>query len=634
MDKNKVFTYIATIIVLLGFLTSAFILWERHEAESSFKNLEIIISADDLSFLAQANGKDLKETINDFTQAGLTSVLFRERSLGDLERAGVLEIIKTGKGVAFDILNPAWTQQVKESLLSKNVARLIEYQGRELLELPVKSGGAYTAEDGYAAIMDITGVGFDHNLLEIFKESGLMAVPQIRSWKNYSSQSIDFLADELAKMPEISIILSNDKEVTAYPDHLYELLDKINPERKAAAGMVEFFNQAGLGSFVAANDMQAVRVHSISDKEMLNFTEKKALDRYLLAAEERNVRALYLKFFNLDNPMMVYDKNLAYVTKISQTMEQSAFNLGKASIVELDKTKKIFYGIIFLALPAALFLIFNSLGSPVFGFLTSAALALFLAILSLMRFNLALKTAGFILVVLFPILAFIALLSYGDENKGKGLFSSLKDTISISLISLAGGLMMAALLSWTPFMIKTDQFSGVKLSHILPLLLIPFLLIFWNKEGPGKVMALLNKAIEYKIAVLAGVGALALAYYLLRTGNDGAGLVLGVEEKFRAALNQYLGVRPRTKELLIGYPSLILLLYLGVNKKSWFLLFPAIIGQISIANTYAHLHTPIAVSLQRTALGLIIGIILGLLLVVAWKILEIFYGKISEKYFN
>lgn len=634
MEKNKIFTYIATLVILLGFLSSTFILWERHKAESSFKNLEIIISADDISFLAQANDKDLKETIKDFTQAGMTTVLFRERSLGDLERAGDLEVINTGKGVAFDILNPAWAQQLEESLLSKKIARIIDYQGKKLLEIPVKSGGAYTSEDGWAAIMDKTGVGFNHELLEIYKETNLMALPQIRSWKNYSGQSIDFIAEELSRLPEISIILSNDSEVAAYPDDITELLEKINPDRNAAAGMVEFFNQSGLNSFVAANDMQAVRVHSISDKEMLKFTEEKARDRYLLAAEERNVRALYLKFFNLDNPMMVYDDNLAYVTRISQTMEAAGFTLGKASIIELDKANKFFYGIIFLTLPAALFLIFNSLMTPIFGLIISGLLLIFLFLLALMRFTLALKTAGFILVVLFPILAFTALISYGDENRGLGLFISLKNTIAISLISLAGGLMMASLLSWTPFMIKTDQFAGVKLSHLLPLVLIPFLLILWKKEGPRKVIDLLNKAIEYKIALIGGIGALALGYYLLRTGNDGAGLVLGIEEKFRAALNQYLGVRPRTKELLIGYPSLVLLLYLGVNKRSWILLFPAIIGQISIANTYAHLHTPIAVSLQRTALGLIFGLLLAIILVMVWKILEKIYGKISEKYFN
>jgi ABC-type nitrate/sulfonate/bicarbonate transport system permease component len=36
------------------------------------------------------------------------------------------------------------------------------------------------------------------------------------------------------------------------------------------------------------------------------------------------------------------------------------------------------------------------------------------------------------------------------------------------------------------------------------------------------------------------------------------------------------------------------------------------IGQISLVNTYAHIHTPILISLRRTGYGIMIGTIVGL----------------------
>ena len=53
-----------------------------------------------------------------------------------------------------------------------------------------------------------------------------------------------------------------------------------------------------------------------------------------------------------------------------------------------------------------------------------------------------------------------------------------------------------------------------------------------------------------------------------------------------------MGVRPRTKEFLIGYPMMLILLYFGYSFKMYPVLLMGLIGQISLINTYAHIHTP------------------------------------------
>jgi hypothetical protein len=75
-------------------------------------------------------------------------------------------------------------------------------------------------------------------------------------------------------------------------------------------------------------------------------------------------------------------------------------------------------------------------------------------------------------------------------------------------------------------------------------------------------------------------------------------------------------VRPRTKELLFGHPLVFLslaLMYRGTRRGLWLGLTAGLVGQISLLNTFCHLHTPLLVSLVRAFHGLWIGLLLGLL---------------------
>ena len=634
MINNKKMTYILTIIITLAFLAGVFLLAERHKKEESFKNTEVIVNLQELEILAYANNKDLSEVVKEFQNSGVTTILLREKTLGDLERSGDLEIIKGNNGVFLKVLNNNFNNQVEKSILSKSVGRISSLNGENLIEIPAKVPTFYSFEEGLYKILDNIGIGFDHDQIDILNDLNVMVVPQIRSWKNYSQESIDFIAGELNNISNISIILSNDSTVAGFPSHVDVLIEAVNPYKSIPVGMVEFFNQTGLGSFVYKNNMNAVRIHSISDKEMLNFTEKKALDRYLLSVEERNIRGIYVKLFNLDNPMNSYESNLKYTQKITGELTNSGFVLDQASIIKHEKQSILYYGLITAGLIAGVWMIFIKMQTPILGLSAAVGISAFILLTFISNSMMALKVTALLIVLVYPVLAFTSVIEYKDNFSKATVLRSLKDAVSISVVTFSGGLMMAALLSFTPFMIKTDQFSGVKVAHLIPLIVIPLLLIFWNKDGIKNLKKLFNTAIEYKVAVAGVLGAAALGYYMLRTGNQGAGLVLGIEERFRDALNYYLGVRPRTKEFLIGYPSLVLLTYLGLNKRTWILLFPAIIGQISLANTYAHIHTSIMVSLQRSGLGIIIGLVIGVVLILCWNVLEKLYEKLCQKYFN
>ncbi len=103
-----------------------------------------------------------------------------------------------------------------------------------------------------------------------------------------------------------------------------------------------------------------------------------------------------------------------------------------------------------------------------------------------------------------------------------------------------------------------------------------------------------------------------LLVFLLRSGNDGMS-VTGLELAIRTKLDAWLVVRPRTKEFLLGHPALFLALYYGYKDKFLPLWVLGAVGQVSIVNTFSHIHTPVLVSLLRTVNGVWLGLAIGLL---------------------
>ena len=135
-----------------------------------------------------------------------------------------------------------------------------------------------------------------------------------------------------------------------------------------------------------------------------------------------------------------------------------------------------------------------------------------------------------------------------------------------------------------------------------------------GKLEPKNIKQFLLNPITYLTLLIIGMLGIVLIIYIQRTGNTGQ--TSSYEIMIRNALDKILGVRPRTKEFLIGHPLMLMMLYYGYKEKYFPLLLGAAIGQISLVNTYAHIHTPIMISLIRSFHGIWIGIIGGIVLIV------------------
>jgi hypothetical protein len=196
--------------------------------------------------------------------------------------------------------------------------------------------------------------------------------------------------------------------------------------------------------------------------------------------------------------------------------------------------------------------------------------------------------------------------------------------------------MEATLLFDHRFWLKVDEFAGVKLSQLLPLLLVLTLSFaqWWETEAlPPKerwaiagenFRSLSNAPVRWGQVALLVMAGILVAYWLMRTGNEPSVGVASWELKLRAFFEDWLIARPRFKEFVLGHPALVLAFFFltGTHleaKIGQWLFLPAVIGLASVMNTFSHAHTPIALSLLRTVHGIWLGIGIGLMLLWGMK---------------
>jgi hypothetical protein len=228
-------------------------------------------------------------------------------------------------------------------------------------------------------------------------------------------------------------------------------------------------------------------------------------------------------------------------------------------------------------------------------------------------------------VIVFPTLSIIYLV----PRQGLKPWHAVLYMAQMTAFSLTGALMVSGVLADISFMLKLQQFSGIKVAYLFPVLFVACAFFMLYGEGtPGeRLKKLMDQPVLVKYLLLAAVLAVVGVIYLTRTGNEAAVGVSTLELKFRALLDRTLGIRPRTKEFLIGHPLMLVLLYLGYRDHRYLpLLILGSIGQVSMVNTFAHIHTPFIISFVRSINGFILGIMAGLVLMAVLQL-----GRLLEK---
>ncbi|MBC7325950.1 MAG: hypothetical protein H5T99_11665, partial [Moorella sp. (in: Bacteria)] len=356
-----------------------------------------------------------------------------------------------------------------------------------------------------------------------------------------------------------------------------------------------------------------------------------ALERLYLAARERNNRLLIVRFRFAPGSTNWLQDNLRYVSEVRQKLLDGGLTIGRAEPFAPFPFSRLWLYLTGLGVLAAGVLLMFQFGllrqGLALGFL---GLVLWTGVLGINYQVLMVRKAMALgAAVIFPTLALLTAWSPAPRN----LKMAIVVTMRTAFISFLGAVAIAAILADNTFFLKINEFNGVKMAFIAPLLLFTAAVLI-RQEGRragAAVQSWLDTGLTVKLVLLAVVVAVAGVVYISRSGNEGVGL-LPLEGQLRSFLGNTLAVRPRTKEFLLGYPFLLLSLVLGYRHRYLLFWLLALVGQVSLVNTFCHIHIPFLVSLLRTFNGLWLGLLLGLVLVIFVKLGErlLFSEKVNR----
>jgi hypothetical protein len=396
-------------------------------------------------------------------------------------------------------------------------------------------------------------------------------------------------------------------------------------------GQVEFLTQAGAPELSSIMEHRVARVHSITREEMDRGMSIEAMvDRMVRAARERNARILYLRpVLKPSGAESLLEANRQYLSRLVAALRARGFVTAPAGPMGQPAPGLMPTLLVVLGVAAGCVMLLDAISpvsAPVSAALVAVAAAGFAALWGMGYSILARQIAALVSAVVFPSLTAFILLAPPHNTLPRAGSAWVRFAVSrfmlASAVSVAGGLLLAASLTDLVFMIRIRQFVGVKLMHILPLCLaaVAYLQYYVRRSHESVLQSaaeFLNSPVLIWHALLIGVAGVLGLVYIVRTGNTSA-FAISVpefEQWFRTTLERALIVRPRTKEFLLGHPAFITAAALVVFRDRSLLLpvaLAGIIGQVSMVNTFAHLHTPIIVTLARTGLGLCLGLPLGL----------------------
>ncbi len=601
----------------IGFLTSLFPLFARYRAEATNQQVELVADYSSFSRLAAARGITLplllqrlgigavglpEDTLSLWAEEGRASLY----SLGDLRKFRLpvppeVDPSEAGSFTFVFVSSPAdldWLEgRFRERWPGVEVRRLFSPPG-----LGVRMG----KED-----LEELPLGFSRERLEPFSRAGIRVVPRLEP-SPHPRGSLRDLAGV-----EVSAVLFTGEALPGYPGREKEVADELR-RLGWPLGLVEKPDQLSnlhpRGMEGMGRELPAIRFFSLQEW-LLRRPPEQVVEAAVRAVEERNVRAIYLRPLEKGiTPLREVEENGRWWEELRRRLRDKGFTFGPPRPFPPLGVGVLPAFFISLGIGAGAALLWREL------FPELARWAPLFLLLSLLggagepgRHLVALGAA-----VVFPSLGAAFFLS-AALRRSPPLPLALGGA---ALTALFGGLLLGGLLSDTPHLLEESYFRGVKLSFTLPLLLA--FLLFLRKIGledrdghprlGEEVVRLRERLIRFKHLAALSLLLLALFLYLARSGNVQAALTPGWELALRDLLEMALGVRPRTKEFLVGYPALALAWIFMERRErlsSLALFLLGVTALVSVVNSFSHLRTPLEVSFWRSFHGFWIGLLIG-----------------------
>lgn len=631
--------------IVVGLAAGLYAALQRYRAERLNRRVEIAVDLLEVKTLAAAARKPLQETLQHLKSAGVTSVAIPEDTLTTLEQQGETRFARRGNVTTLTLSSASLLERLRTGLGHRGYVCASSppsgsFEALTILRLETEgsadSAVCYLPVD-YAVLRPL-GFGLDPQAVELVRQAEMHPIGRISNFPGASPQTMQTTLHELRRLG-IQTVIFQGLETLGFRGQTKEAAVALQASG-LYYGQVEFGKQKGDASLSSTLKGEYVRVHSITEGEMGTLDESEAIDRFERAARERNIRLCYVRLITYvgEDPEKT---NAAYIHQIARgIMRGSEMQLGQARLFPETGVPFAVYPLIAIGIAAACTLLLSRLLALSS---TSLLLAFGVSLAVCAGATLALGETGkkgtaLLAAFVFPTLACLhrGILTPPNSPEeeipplgvGPAAVRALIGTFYASLVTSGGIIAVVGLLASRPYMLKADQFMGIKAAHVVPILLIGLTAIvglprdgtLWCEERQRmrrRIERFWGEPARIGMLLLTLIALAALMLAVARTGNEPGVGVSGLELKFRALLDNLLPARPRTKEFLIGHPAFVLALALFFRGR-WRFTLPLFVvgtvGQVSLLNTFCHIHTPLYLSAIRAATGLAAGAAIGLAL--------------------
>jgi hypothetical protein len=663
------------ILVVVGLIAALPVVYDRLQTERSSKTVEIVFDYRDLVDVAsyQAKPQDyIAEQLDRLKSAGVQSMAVFESTLEDFRKTRRIMIYNSLEQAALTESaireNENFTYVLFTSGDNYNVLAPVIRQTYSDLEIAVRDW-SFRGQQGLVIETPVEDATMkpmqpDPLTIGVLHDKGFSIVPRLVDSLAYNQESVTKLLDYYKSLGVTRILFEGDS-VKGYSDdesqNSLTAFGTLLKERGIGIAAIENLKQQqkGFNKLAYQLDYNVTRLYSLSETDSA-LDPAVIADRFALAAKDRNIRMMYL------NTMPSRDLTKAQITDTLDNLISSlgepggavekvqnyGFTMGQATSFEVvDSPYQRYFKLVavvgavaLVALMISYFIPWLTLPALLFGLIGSAGLLVLKPVLFEQALALAVAisapTVGTILAVrkinalgpplpaqnvktLNPAVRKSKPASaYAVMSPQRRLVYSLVLYVKTAVISLSAVPFVAALLNNVTYSLVLEQFRGVSLLHLAPIGLVAlYVLLYRGEFAFNKTGKLLRTPITLAMVMAAGVLGILGLYYLSRTGN--AGSVSSLEMSFRTFLENTVHVRPRNKEFLLAHPLFILGAFMAFKyRNAAFIMIIAVIGQLSMVDTFAHIHSPFVISLIRGLLGLGFGAVIGVIAVIAWQIAE------------
>jgi len=608
-------------------LVSLFGVLRRHQQETSNRAVSITAEYDVIEAYASSEGITIEQALEKLKAQGLTGIILNEETVGELIGQGRISV----RGTSYPAKEAGRRLQAT-SLLLNDPGILLRLQRGFHIRFG-ELAGRMQPRDSLVALPPLppglvrtASLGLNPEQLSIAKAAKLQVIGRFANSPAFGQRAITETI-EWMKESGVDVFMPLGDQVLGRKELTKFTAEKLKLS-KIPYSSPEFTKLGGDAEMVGSHPDNVIRLHSATAAERDKISFDATLDRFRKAARERNIRILLLRPTS-QSSAMPFSEFSRLVGTVTEEIKKDGLSVAPAHTFLAYQAPRV-YGLL-LGLAGAVLLIATFRSLP-FGRIWQIMLGLgALALGGLSATGSGLLYMALAVAIAAPCAGYL-LAEPNAEDQATGAGVLFWRVLIISLASLAAALFVAAAMTGTNFMVKAEEFRGIKASVGLPIALVA--VYFWTRLTDWR--AGLLQPITWGTAGLGGAVGVVIMMLLARTGNDSGAEASGLELAFRSTLDNIMYVRPRTKEFLLGHPVLWVALGMYGYKlreggwlrddprfRAWIILLLAVgaIGQTGIVNTLCHGHIPVQLSVARVLIGWALGSILGVL---AWTVVKRF----------